>query len=232
MKASKLLDAREALVVCSRPSCPGLVQRDCASWLAQVGEAQPTVVLRALTAKGRAVLDARVTIDDRSVERALDLEGNPIPLDPGPHIFRFETNGLEPVEERAVLRAGEKKRAIVAHFVEPQVPAPALATRVHRAPTPPAVYLLGGLGLAASALVAFEGLRSLSDRSRYGCSAGCSQEQHDNVLHEYIVADVALGAAALAFGAAAWMYFTRGWIAEVSAGPAPQGAYVGLRSRF
>jgi hypothetical protein len=82
-----------------------------------VGRQVPSVVLGARDAQGRDVADARALVDGEPVRDRLD--GNPVPLDPGSHVVRFERPGAAPVEVTIVLRAGEKDRPVLATFAPP-----------------------------------------------------------------------------------------------------------------
>ncbi|MGK3983752.1 hypothetical protein WME99_11990 [Sorangium sp. So ce136] len=106
----KLIAAREALIACSQPTCPAAAVADCGPWLAEVEKSLPSVVIAAREAGGRERLDVRVLVDGRLLAAALD--GKALPVDPGPHTFRYEPAGGPAVEERVLIREGEKNRAI------------------------------------------------------------------------------------------------------------------------
>ncbi|MGK3962733.1 hypothetical protein WMF38_00910 [Sorangium sp. So ce118] len=106
----KLIAAREALIACSQPTCPAAAVADCGPWLAEVEKSLPSVVIAARDAGGRERLDVRVLVDGRLLAAALD--GKALPVDPGPHTFRYEPAGGPAVEERVLIREGEKNRAI------------------------------------------------------------------------------------------------------------------------
>ncbi|WP_437961244.1 hypothetical protein WME76_17480 [Sorangium sp. So ce119] len=125
----KLLEAREALITCSQPTCPAAAVADCGPWLAEVEQSLPSVVIAAKDADGRERLDVRVLVDGRLLAAALD--GKALPVDPGPRTFRFEPATGPAVEERLLIREGEKNRAITVTLGAPAASAPA-------APRPPA----------------------------------------------------------------------------------------------
>ncbi|WP_437760705.1 hypothetical protein [Sorangium sp. So ce1389] len=106
----KLIAAREALIACSQPTCPAAAVADCGPWLAEVEKSLPSVVIAAREAGGRERLDVRVLVDGRLLAATLD--GKALPVDPGPHTFRYEPAGGPAVEERVLIREGEKNRAI------------------------------------------------------------------------------------------------------------------------
>ncbi|XYI03713.1 hypothetical protein ACMHYB_29695 [Sorangium sp. So ce1128] len=118
----KLIAAREALIACSQPTCPAAAVADCGPWLAEVEKSLPSVVIAARDAGGRERLDVRVLVDGRLLAAALD--GKALPVDPGPHTFRYEPAGGPAVEERVLIREGEKNRAITVMLGEPPTGAP------------------------------------------------------------------------------------------------------------
>ncbi len=63
------------------------------------------------------MLDVRILIDGQLATERLD--GNPIAIDPGDHTVRFEANGARPVDERILLRQGEKNRILTVTFGGP-----------------------------------------------------------------------------------------------------------------
>ncbi|WP_437321676.1 hypothetical protein [Sorangium sp. So ce385] len=125
----KLLAAREALIACSQPTCPAAAVADCGPWLAEVEKSLPTVVIAARDAHGRERLDVRVLVDGRPLAAALD--GKALPVDPGPHTFRYEPASGPAVEERVLIREGEKNRPITVTLGASSAGAPA-------SPPPPA----------------------------------------------------------------------------------------------
>ncbi|WP_437581526.1 hypothetical protein [Sorangium sp. So ce887] len=125
----KLLAAREALIACSQPTCPAAAVADCGPWLAEVEKSLPTVVIAARDAHGRERLDVRVLVDGRLLAAALD--GKALPVDPGPHTFRYQPAWGPAVEERVLIREGEKNRALTVALGASSAGAPA-------SPPPPA----------------------------------------------------------------------------------------------
>jgi hypothetical protein len=108
----KLAAARERFVVCARDACPALVRTACQKWLSQVTAEQPTVIIGLRDAAGHDIIDSRVFID--GVLALSKLDGSPLRLDPGPHVFRFEATGFLPVEQSILARQAETNRVITA----------------------------------------------------------------------------------------------------------------------
>ena len=112
--AGKLREAREQFLLCSSDGCPAMVRRDCAQWQGEVIATLPSVVLGAKDRVGRDLFDVTVSVDGETLVRKLD--GKSLPIDPGPHTFKFETAGAPPVVERALVKEGEKTRVITVTF--------------------------------------------------------------------------------------------------------------------
>ena len=112
--AGKLREARDQFLVCGAEVCPALVRRDCTQWQAEVMSTLPTVVLGAKDKQGRDLFDVTVSMDGETLTKKLD--GKSVPIDPGPHTFKFEVVGAAPVTERALVKEGEKTRVISVKF--------------------------------------------------------------------------------------------------------------------
>ena len=93
--AGKLREARELFLQCSSDGCPAMVRRDCAQWQSEVIVTLPSIVLGAKDRSGRDLFDVTVSVDGETVVRKLD--GKSLPIDPGPHTFKFEMAGAPPV---------------------------------------------------------------------------------------------------------------------------------------
>jgi hypothetical protein len=218
-----LLAARERLVVCSREICPTPIRVDCVQQLAYVDASMPSLVLLARDARGEDEPNVRVLRDGAPFAEQLD--GRALPVDPGPHTFRFESAGAPPFERRIVVAEGEKNRLVVI-TLEPSPPVAAAipasaATGPSSAPSPAAKpatsglrtagWIVGGAGLAATIPMAALWVAAANDVSRMRSSCapsaggtGCSQGRIDSDRAEAVAGDVFMGvaAAALATGGA------------------------------
>lgn len=139
--AGKLREARELFLQCSSDGCPAMVRRDCAQWQSEVIVTLPSIVLGAKDRSGRDLFDVTVSVDGETVVRKLD--GKSLPIDPGPHTFKFEMAGAPPVVERALVKEGEKTRVIavtlaVGAAASDGLPAPAPAPSAPSVPNDPA----------------------------------------------------------------------------------------------
>jgi hypothetical protein len=83
----------------------------------------PTIIFEAKDPAGNDLSTVKVTVDgDVLVER---LEGSALSIDPGDHVFTFETAGQPTVTKRFVIREAEKERREAIQFGTPIVrPAP------------------------------------------------------------------------------------------------------------
>ena len=221
--ALKFKKAREALLTCARDVCPGIVRKDCEKWLADLDASQPTVVVGARDAKGRDVAGVRVLIDGAVF---LDhIEGKAVPIDPGEHLFRYESAGNAPFEERVVVRVGEKNRfltvqlrALAATDAPVESAAPPVDNGSTTSPTPssseplpvlPIVFV--GVGVVAMTSFAYFGLTGRGDVSnlRDTCAPHCAQTDVDAAKSKLLIADVSLGISIVSLAAAAVWAFTR-----------------------
>jgi hypothetical protein len=155
--AGKLREAREQFLVCSSDGCPAMVRRDCAQWQSEVISTLPSVVLGAKDRAGRDLFDVTVSVDGEPLVKKLD--GKSLPIDPGPHTFKFEMAGAPPVIERALVKEGEKTRVIAVTFAigtpaeAPPPPAPSQDAAEKPAPRPEREHtvfpwIVVGLGVA------------------------------------------------------------------------------------
>lgn len=184
----RFLEARAGLAICAQRSCPRLVSKDCTTWLAELEAAQPTVVFTAVDEAGRTLTDVKVHA--RGALIAEQLDGKPIPLDPGPCAVRYEAEGRGPVQQQLTLHEGEKDRVVRAVLPTASASdaiAASVATPREAAASEPAVpdldrrrtrwlrasYVLGGAAIAALAVSAGSGLRG--NRMLQHCDDdGCS----------------------------------------------------------
>ena len=113
-KAGKLREARERLVKCTRDTCSAIVRPFCAQWLSEVDAALPSVVIRALDARGQDVLEARVVLDGQPLTERLD--GLAVAVDPGAHHVRCEARGGAAAEGDFLIAEGEKNRPLILRF--------------------------------------------------------------------------------------------------------------------
>lgn len=247
----KLQKAREQMLVCARESCPAPVRKDCAAWLTALDASVPTIVLSAQDEGKHDLFEVEVRLDGVPLKNPLD--GKAIPVDPGPHTLRFEARGRPPVEERVLVREGEKRRAVTVQLSagspagSPESgsgsPAPvAPAASPSRVPTTSIV--LGGVGVAALGSFAAFGILGKNQLAKLhetcGVTHTCAEADVDAARTKLIVADVSLGVSVVALGLATMVFFTHGPKAKEAAAvartivvaPIPRGGSVGVDLRF
>lgn len=207
----KLTAAREQLLVCADAACPDVVRAECAKWVTEITQQQPSLVFAVTDAQGKDVAVVSITVDGKEIATRLD--GNPIAVDPGPHKLTFRIAGQPERTEEIVLRAGEQNRLIKVTWADgaaaPPV-GPKAATDSSSGPeVHPAAWVLGtagiiGLGLFAAfaALGNAEYAEAEAPASEGGCAPSCSEDIVDSVFTKHLVADISLGVGAASLGAA------------------------------
>ena len=118
----KLTAAREKLRACADEACPAPVRSDCTQMLAQLDQAQPTVVFHAKDESGNDLSAVTVTVDGKPL--AVTLAGSALRVDPGSHEFVFTASGKPPVIKRYVVSEGDKGRLLEIQIGAPSPPAP------------------------------------------------------------------------------------------------------------
>jgi hypothetical protein len=241
-KESRLTTAREQLLICAQDVCPPVVKKDCTPWLAEVEQALPTVILVAKDSKGKDLAEVKVFVDGFPFASSLD--GSARNVDPGKHVFRFES-GKDVVEETVVIREAEKRRAISVTIGAPakskaqpaaQPPATPPVTEPPREPEKsggskiPAIGV-GVLGIAAIGAGVFIGMQAKSDADdlRSSCAPNCAQSKIDDVESKLLLSDIGLGVGVVAIAAAVVL-----WIAASPSEPAKKNGKIDgpLRIRF
>jgi hypothetical protein len=216
-RTGKLLEARDAVLVCSRDECPAAVRSDCGDWLELVTKTIPSLVIRAKS-DDKDVFEVRVFVDGKLVTSHLD--GTPFELNPGPHSLRFEYSNFDPIKQEILVLEGEKNLVIAANFAKaapvskdplpkpPERDAPPLET--YR-PTPVLTYVLGGVALAGVGGFAAFGLLGQQEKKALesSCRPVCGDKDLDPVRTRFIMADASLGIAIVSTVAAGIVYFTR-----------------------
>jgi hypothetical protein len=236
-KAGKFRAAREELVACVRATCPSLVKKDCSRWISELEPATPTVIVNARDHQGKDILAVRVLVDGTVLVERLD--GKPHEVDPGEHVFRYEVEGSDPIEEKLVVQVGEKNRVITARFAAPATHYEApVKSEPSRPPT--AGYALLGVGVAGGAgfvILAALGQHDLDEmrKSPGGCAPRCDPAQVDSARVKIVAADVSAGVGLIAAGVGAYLLLTpRRAVssAAVGARPVAGGAMTTFTYRF
>jgi hypothetical protein len=202
-QAGRLREAGARFSECAAERCRADIVNDCTSWLRQVDEATPSIVVAARDGRGGDLLDVRVAIDGQVVggDRA-----RAIPLDPGRHVVVFERAGARPQNVVVVLREGEKLREVVATFSQPASTAAPAPDRGVRRGLPAAAYVGGAVAVAGFAVFGTFGAVGAVDHGSSSCGGGCAPDDAERVRRELLIADVGLGVGLAALAATAiWL---------------------------
>ncbi len=233
-----LLEARAELLLCARAPCPESFRPECLQWFDQVQELVPSVIIQ--VEGDVAATDVRVSIDGVLVASRLD--GTPLEVDPGEHLFRFEPAGRAPSERRVLINVGQKARLIttVAGPAAERSPAPPSDRAASSSRSPSLVpWLFAGVGGLALGSFAYFGATGLSQRDELGrCTPYCEQADIDNTRRRFLVADASLAVSVLSFGVALYS-----WLSAAPSGPTTgavhleasggsSSAYVGVGGTF
>jgi hypothetical protein len=223
----QLRAARAELLICAAGTCPADIRQECMRRVDEVNASMPTMVFEVKDDKGSDMSAVHVELDGEVLTDRL--EGTALSIDPGEHVFHFEAAGMIAVDRQFVIRVGEKERReqirfrpIGAQNAAPAVltSAPSMSTRqqfstAHARPEPSHAlrtvgYVLGGVGLAAIALAAYEQSVALNRHSSSRDAANAddaaiqatSSELHAQArsAQNYALVSGSLGLAALGVG--------------------------------
>lgn len=200
----KLTEARDRLFRCMQEDCRAFMRQACAEWLEDVQLGMPSVVF-AVRRGPQDLSQVRVFKDGQLLRERL--EGQAVEIDPGIYTFRFEADGSPPLEQRFVIREGERKRVLRVVLPAPQ--GPDLTQRDGGGPPPLATWILGGVGALGVAGFVTLGLWGSSDESslRDRCAPDCSDADVDAVSTKYLLSDLSLGVGLLSLGAAGYFWW-------------------------
>jgi hypothetical protein len=112
--SGRLMQALTQFAVCARDLCPRSLQKACVDAATESAALLPSVVLSATDVSHADVTDVKVSIDGTIVATVLD--GKAMPVDPGPHTFRFERAGVPPVERQVVVKEAQKGQLVAAEL--------------------------------------------------------------------------------------------------------------------
>lgn len=171
--AHKLVEARKELLVCAAAQCPLVIQTDCTSWLTEVEQSLPTVVITATDGAGRDRLDVSVTLDGEGPARKLS--GEALPMNPGPHSVHFEADGGAVLDQPILVKEGVKNQNVTVVLVESPAPAP---KAVAPPPDSPRAFpwrtvgwVAGAAGVVGLGIGTAFGIKAIADKSGAHCDA-------------------------------------------------------------
>jgi len=241
--AHKLLEARDALRICAQQVCPGVVSKDCLTWLDSVESSLPTVVVSAKDPSGRDLFDVKVTADGQPLTNKL--AGDALPMNPGPHAFHFELADGTVLDQQVLVREGLKNQNISvvlgkAAPVPPGGGAAAGATPGGQPDTTTAAdsggggipwrtvgWITGGVGVAGVALGSIFGIMAMGDKNGAHCDASgaCDPGKLSDANSAATISTVGfIAGGVLLAGGAALVLFGPSGSAPASAAPASGGA--------
>jgi hypothetical protein len=173
----QLIEARKQAVACSVSTCSAYVIKECLQWLNEIDASLPTVVFAAEDAAGADTVAVRVTVDGHAGPQQLD--GKAVSLDPGEHMVKFEMTGEAAIEQKVLIRQGEKNRNVSASFKKASSPAaPRVAPEVPVVTAPRAggvpawAWVSGGVGVVALGVSAGFGASALGAQSKLATVCG------------------------------------------------------------
>ena len=210
-KKAQLRASHDQLIECSKDACAAALRQDCIKWLSEVDAVTPSVVFAARGPTGSDVTAVRISMD--GVLLVDHIGWLAIPVDPGPHTFRLEMAGAVPIEQRIVVREGEKARPLTVAFVPAVRPEPAAPPQPPPEPPSPAGGVplwvdltVGGAGVVLSGLGTYFEILGLSQKSQlcYGCS---TQSQVDANRDTFRTGDILIGVGIVALAVGAYLYF-------------------------
>jgi hypothetical protein len=194
-QTGKLRAAREQLALCVAATCPGPVREDCGQRLSEVAAAQPRIVFAAKDAAGNDLEAVRVTMDGVTFTEKLD--GTALDVDPGEHVFRFETAAGVSTEKKIVVREGEKRRRESVTLGADGVSGPRLPALEGGSSNGwvYAAFGVGGVGLVVGTVfgVLALGTRSSLDSECGPSKTGCPQNDVSRLNTQAWGADIGLG---------------------------------------
>lgn len=227
----ELLLALERLLMCAQGGCPGLISNDCATWLTEVEQDLPSIVLAVVDEQGHDLIDVDVSANGRRLAERID--GQAVPLDPGSYELVFAAPGYAARAVAVTVRQAEKNRLVRVELVR-QAPADVAGG------VPVLSYVLGGVAVAGLATFTYFGLRGASEyeEAKDDCAPTCSEAAVADGKRAYIVADIGLGLGLVSAAAAVIVYVVsqpdEGEQPEtrVDVAPARDGAAVQWTGRF
>lgn len=187
-----LVEARKALLMCSRDECPPLILADCRPWMNAARDEQPSVVLSVRDEHGTEISEVRVVIDGAEVTTRLD--GRPIDIDPGEHVLRFERPNVAPIEQHVFLHVGEHAKLVAIAFQSATVTH--TASRWSAAPIVLGIVAIAGIGTFAG--FGISGKVAESNLAGSGCKPNCAESKIGDIRNQYIVAYASLGVGVVA----------------------------------
>jgi hypothetical protein len=219
--------AGEQFLLCLRDECPAALRPDCSAWLSETQKLTPSVVLGARDQAGHDLVAVAVLFDGQPLVQRLD--GQPIDLDPGEHVLRFQVPNSAPVEQRLLLRAGEKARDVV---VTIDVGVPAATPSGTSSSIPTTTWVFGGVAVASLGSAAYFFFSGLPTWERDHDGGGTSKDQ-SFVNTQWALTDVTGSVGLLSAALATYFYVSgRRLPGTVAPSAVPHGALMMVNATF
>jgi hypothetical protein len=218
--------SREHMLVCADEACPKVLRDECAKWLGELDTVIPTVLVVAKDGKGDEVSDVTVSVD--GVKLVDHLDGKALPVDPGTRTFRFSRAGSDTIEQKVLIREGEKRRVVNVTFGSPSTPPPEQpSTKTTSSGVPVSTWILGGAGIVALGIsvpmyASYFKKKSDLDDSECARNSTCDPDDVAPVKRQLVYANITSAIGVVAIGAAVFIWVaTPTKLTTVSAGVAP-----------
>lgn len=225
----RLIEARDAAIVCSADACPRTISKECVKWVSELQPIIPGLVFDVRLDDDSNITDVAVNVDGKHVLSKLD--GKALPVDPGEHTLSFFTPGFPPIETKVVALEGDKARRVQVTFRKPGQAPPVVEApgfRMKR-PIPLSMWIVGGLSLATLGTAGLVGLVGLGQRGQLEtCKPSCDPVLVVNVGKTLAVADGLFIGGLVTAAATAVIFFTRPEIPVPLVGVFPLSGGVGV----
>lgn len=206
---NKFADARAQFLICSESTCPAVIAKQCTEWLQKLEADQPSIAFRAKDAAGKDLVDVQVSVDGTPLTSTLD--GKALNVEPGVHTFKYVHAGAPDVEEKVVVRVGEKNRFVDVTFATAAVTPVPLAPPPSPSPSgggfkiPVVAWVSGIVGLAGFGAMAAFAVMANGDESslRTSCAPHCAQSDVDAIQTKLTLANVMMVVGIVGVGVAA-----------------------------
>jgi hypothetical protein len=199
--AHQLVEARRELVICADRACPTAVRESCTEWLAALGPRIPSIVAGAKDDAGHDIPGLRVSMDGAELPPSVASAATPV--NPGPHVMRYEAPGYEAQAESIIVREGEPLRVLTVTLRRNAAHADVRHARV----APIALGATAAVALTVFGIAAVKGALDYRRLDR-ACRPQCSAGEIDGVKSTFLVADIGLVVGLVTGGAAAafWIF--------------------------
>jgi hypothetical protein len=251
----RLRAENEQLLLCASAHCPVDVRNECVRRVDEVVAAIPTIIFEAKDQAGADVSAVTVTMDGEVL--VTRLEGIPIQVDPGVHVFTFEVASQPVVRKSFVIRQGQQNRSELITFKGADAPPAAVsapAPVVSLAPVSArreadvtvgaqrtlaiVVASVGGVALGVGTVFGLQAMTKRDAADRACPTATCANQSGADMWHDarrsgdISTAAFAVGGVALTSAVILWLTGRPGPVLTASAVARPDEASFALSGRW